>query len=178
MRVYFYKLILILMGVIISGEAAGEGYLWPMPGKRKLSSTFFEFREGHVHAGIDIRSFGQMGLPCYAVDDGYVERVKVQPYGYGKALYLRLSDGNTAVYAHLYGFSFRLDSLVYARRTASRSSWTDIHLPRGQYSFRAGDILAYTGSSGTRAPHLHFELRDSRGNPFNPLIGSYSVPDY
>ncbi len=171
------KFIFLFLVLSVSESAGAQSYLWPMQGNRKLSSTFLEFREGHFHAGIDIRSFGELGLPCFAVRDGYVERVKVQPYGYGKALYLRLDDGNVAVYAHLYGFSAGIDSLVYWRRRAADNSWCDIHLPEGKYRFGKGEILAYTGQTGTKAPHLHFELRDRRGRPFNPLIETYSVPD-
>ena len=174
---YLHKLIFLFLVLSVSESAGAQGYLWPMQGNRRLSSTFLEFREGHLHAGIDIRSFGELGLPCFAVREGYVERVKVQPYGYGKALYLRLDDGNIAVYAHLYGFSAVIDSLVYARRMATHNSWCDIRLPEGKYRYRRGETLAYTGQTGTRAPHLHFELRDRRGRPFNPLMETYSVPD-
>jgi len=177
MKGYANKLLLLLLTLLVFDSAAAGQYLWPVAAGKKLSSSFFEFREGHLHAGIDIRSFGEVGLPCYAVRSGYVERVKIQPYGYGKALYLRLSDGNTAVYAHLYGFGAEIDSLVYARMTAAANPWCDIHLPRGKYSYSAGETVAYAGRSGTRAAHLHFELRDSRGRPFNPLIEKYTVPD-
>ncbi len=163
--------------IVFSGPLQAEIYLWPQPGLRSLSSTFCEYRKGHFHAGIDIRSFGKRGLPCFAIGDGYVSRVKVRPSGYGKALYLKLDDGITAVYAHLYGFSAELDSVAHNTMLAGRGCCCDIYLPEGKYRFETGDTLAYAGRSGTVSPHLHFELRDDGERPFNPLNGTYAVPD-
>ncbi|MCK4236971.1 MAG: M23 family metallopeptidase [Candidatus Krumholzibacteria bacterium] len=154
-----------------------EIYLWPLHGSRMLSSSFGEFRDGHYHAGIDLRNFGRVGLPCLAVCDGSVPRIRISPTGYGKALYLRLDDGRTAVYAHLHGFNRALDSLAYYRRLESGTSWCDINLPGESFRISVGETLCYTGASGTTAPHLHFEMRDRKGRPFNPLQELYSVPD-
>ena len=97
------RLIFIACAALASLYSSGyaEIYLWPLHGERLLSSSFSEYREGHYHAGIDLRTFGRIGLPCLAVGDGSVQRIKVGPAGYGKALYLKLEDGRTAVYAHL-----------------------------------------------------------------------------
>ncbi len=154
-----------------------EIHLWPLHGERLISSTFSEYREGHYHAGIDLRTFGRIGLPCLAINDGFVHRVRVAPDGYGKALYMQLDDGSLAVYAHLDGFHYRLDSLVYYYRLARKTSWCDITLPDNELRFAVGDTVCFTGMSGTSAPHLHFEMRDDEGRPFNPLTELYSVPD-
>ncbi len=161
----------------LSRRAAGEIYLWPLHGERRLSSSFSEFREGHYHAGIDLRSFGIVGLPCLGISDGYASRVKISPTGYGKALYLKLNDGRTAVYAHLDGFTREIDSLTWHYRMQRGESWCDLTLPEGAYPFTVGDTVCYSGCSGTSAPHLHFELRDESGHPFNPLEEIYSLPD-
>jgi len=163
--------------ILVGGPLQAEIYLWPQPGLRSLSSTFCEYREGHFHAGIDIRSFGKRGLPCFAIGDGYVSRVKIRPGGYGKALYLKLDDGITAVYAHLYGFSAELDSVAHHTMLSGRGCWCDIFLPEGEFRFETGDTLAYAGRTGTVSPHLHFELRDAGEKPFNPLTGTYTAPD-
>ncbi len=154
-----------------------EIYLWPLHGPRRLSSSFGEYRSGHIHAGLDLRTFGRIGLPCLAVEDGRAVRVKVAPYGYGKALYVRLDDGVTAVYAHVDGFTRVVDSLAYAWRTEHESSWCDLTIREGVQGFSVGDTVAFTGATGTSAPHLHFELRDGRERPFNPLESIYRVPD-
>ncbi len=147
-----------------------------MHGPRRLSSSFSEYRAGHYHAGIDLRSFGATGLPCLSVSDGAVSRVRVGYSGYGKALYIRLDDGRTAVYAHLAQFSYSIDSLVWNYRVSRETNWCDIRLDRS-FRFEVGDTVAWSGQSGTSAPHLHFELRDAAQRPLNPLEGIYSIPD-
>src|SRR5690625_6282016 len=37
-------------------------YLWPTDASHQLSSTFAETRSAHLHAGIDIRTFGRDGF--------------------------------------------------------------------------------------------------------------------
>ncbi len=157
--------------------ASGEVYLWPMHGNRRLSSSFSEYREGHYHAGIDLRSYGAIGLPCLAVSEGRVVRVKAGAYGYGKALYLKLTDGRTAVYAHLDQFNRSIDSLAWHYRVHRETNWCDFRLPDGSYRFDVGDTVAFSGETGTSAPHLHFELRDEAERPVNPLIDIYKIPD-
>jgi hypothetical protein len=158
-------------------DASAEVYLWPMHGPRRLSSSFGEFREGHFHAGIDLRTFGKVGLPCLAIGNGEVARVKIAPGGYGKALYLRLEDGRTAVYAHVDGFTRAVDSLCYYWRLESGFSWCDLSVQEGAFEFGVGDTVCFSGTTGTAAPHLHFELRDEGGRPYNPLEATYSVED-
>jgi hypothetical protein len=148
-----------------------------MHGNRRLTSSFSEYRDGHYHAGIDIRSFGAVGLPCLAVSEGRVARVKVGAAGYGKALYLELADGLMAVYAHLDQFDRAIDSIAWHYRIDRETNWCDFRLRDARYSYEVGDTVAFSGQTGTSAPHLHFELRDSAGRPVNPLVGIYSVPD-
>ena len=170
----------LLLAVLIASTArpaGGEVYLWPLHGNRRLSSSFSEYRDGHYHAGLDLRSYGAVGMPCLAVSDASAVRVKVSPFGYGKALYLRLGDGRTAVYAHLDQFSRGVDSLAWYYRVGRETNWCDIRLPAGVFTFEAGDTVAFSGETGTSAPHLHFELRDGAERPINPLEGIYSIPD-
>jgi hypothetical protein len=157
--------------------ASGEVYLWPLHGNRRLSSSFSEYRDGHYHAGIDLRSYGAIGLPCLAVSGGEAVRVKVGAAGYGKALYVRLEDGRTAVYAHLDQFNRTVDSIAWHYRVSRETNWCDFHLPPGTCAFDVGDTVGFSGETGTSAPHLHFELRDEAERPLNPLIDIYSIPD-
>jgi hypothetical protein len=169
-----------VVGAAVLSAAApvrAEQYLWPLHGPRRISSSFSEYRGGHYHAGIDLRSFGAIGLPCLAIGDGWVSRVKVEPYGYGKALYVRLVDGRTAVYAHLDRFTTAIDSLAWSRRVARGTDWCDIDLPDGAFPVSAGDTVAWSGQTATDAPHLHFEIRDAGQRPLNPLGRFYAVPD-
>lgn len=162
---------------LASRPSAAEEYLWPMHGERRLSSSFSEYRDGHYHAGIDIRSQGAIGLPCLAVSDGRVSRVRISPSGYGKALYLKLSDGRTAVYAHLDRFGDPVDSMMWHYRVEKKTSWCDLTFNDDRLACSVGDTVCFSGDTGTGAPHLHFELRDSMERPLNPLELVYTVPD-
>ena len=90
--------ILIFALFIVVSQVRGE-YLWPLQGKVWLNSSFAECRPNHFHAGIDIHA--KTGTPLRAIDDGYVWHVAVNPFGYGKSIFMRLTDGRTVVYAHL-----------------------------------------------------------------------------
>ena len=169
--------VIALFSLTVLAAGGAERLRWPLDTEPRLSSSFAEYRDGHYHAGIDLRTFGRIGLPCRAVDDGEAVRLRSQPKGYGKAVYLRTRDGRVAVYAHLNGFCRSLDSLAYVRRLARGANSCDIEIEPGAFRFRRGEIVGYTGSTGSLYPHLHFELRDPAGRPINPLDGLYEVPD-
>lgn len=168
-----------LLAIVLcaAGPARAEAYRWPLNEPRKLSSSFGEYRDGHYHAGVDLRTFGRIGLPCIAPDSCEVVRLRVSPIGYGKALYVRLRDGRTAVYAHLNGFSRELDSLSYHWRLERGKNSCDLEIGGGRVRFAPGETVGYSGATGSPYPHLHFEMRDAGGRPFNPLVGLYEVPD-
>ena len=169
--------IVLAVALCAAGSARAGISRWPLNEPRKLSSSFGEYRDGHYHAGVDLRTFGRIGLPCIAPDSCEAVRIRVSPVGYGKALYVRLRDGRTAVYAHLNGFSRALDSLSYHWRLERGENSCDFEIAGGRIRFAPGETVAYTGTSGSPHPHLHFEMRDAGGRPFNPLVGLYEVPD-
>ena len=72
-----------------------------------LSGNFGELRNNHFHSGIDFKTQGVEGKPIHAVQDGYVSRISVSPWGYGNGLYLTHPDGTTTVYGHLQRFFHR-----------------------------------------------------------------------
>jgi hypothetical protein len=168
---------IVLVLLVTASVARTQEYRWPLTAARKVSSSFGEFREGHYHAGIDLRTFGLIGLPCLAIDECDVVRLRVSPKGYGKAAYFRLRDGKLAVYAHLNGFSRELDSLSYYWRLEHGRSSFDLEIAPGTFRFRPGDTVSFTGATGSPQPHLHFEMRNHTGMPFNPLESMYRVPD-
>jgi hypothetical protein len=152
-----------------------QAYLWPTNASDYLSSSFCEFREGHYHSAIDIKTWNTEGYPCYAVADGFIKRLRISPFGYGKVLYLQLEDGNTAVYAHLQKFSKAIDKQVREiqfRNKKYRLNWWPKNL-----KVKKGDIIAYTGHTGIGVPHLHFEIRNKKDNPVNPLVYYSRIKD-
>lgn len=146
-------------------------YRFPMSGKEfLLAGTFGELRSNHFHSGIDIKTGGGIGQPLYAVREGYVYRVKVSPFGFGKAVYLRHPDGEFSVYGHMNGFSTPIEALVREKQYAAKQFEQEIYLDEGVLPVRPGDLVGYSGNTGSSAgPHLHFEIRDPEERIMNPL---------
>lgn len=143
-----------------------QDYLWPTSASTYMSSSFCEFRDGHYHSAIDIKTWLREGYPVYAVEDGFIERIRVSPFGYGKVLYLRLKDGNIAVYAHLQRFTKMIDKKIREKQLHNQQYRIDWN-PKNM-NVKKGDIVAYTGRTGIGLPHLHFEIRNKKNNPINP----------
>jgi hypothetical protein len=165
----------LLCGIIL---LSGQNYLWPTNSSKNLSSTFGEYRSGHFHSGIDIKTDSRTGYPVFAVGNGYIWRVRTSPFGYGRAVYLKLDDGNIAVYGHLDEFSKRIQGYVNTEQLLQKRYSVDIYLRENELRVFRGDTLAYTGESGTLVPHLHFEVRDPSNCPINPLNTNLKVYDF
>ena len=165
-------------GAALAGESTGSASrLWPLPIKINLTSSFGEYRSGHLHAGIDIKTYGQEGVPCRAVDSGHVGRLRASPNGYGKAVYLKLDSGETVVYAHLSEFSPELERYIYDQQKRLGRYRVDLYPEPHEFPVRRADIIGYSGSTGASAPHLHFEVRDGQENPMNPLSIGWELED-
>ena len=142
---------------------APEEYIYPIRDVEGLySANFGEMRPGHFHAGIDIKTDGAEGKPLVAVADGYVSRVSLGAYGYGRAVYLTLHNGTTAVYGHLQRFRKDIEERVREERHARRSNSVNLWFGPDTWPVKQGDVVGYSGNSGSSmGPHLHYELRDS-----------------
>ncbi|HEX6791211.1 MAG TPA: M23 family metallopeptidase [Candidatus Krumholzibacteria bacterium] len=162
----------------LSATAAERpAWLWPVPLDPAVSSNFCEYRDGRFHAGIDVRTFGREGVPCLAVADGWVSRLRAASRGYGKALYVTLADSTTVVYGHLSEFTPALEDTLLAAQMRDTTYAVDLAMPRGRFRVSAGDTIAYSGSTGTLAPHVHFEVRDARERPIDPFGTDLAMPD-
>ena len=163
--------------LLVSGSAQGDELLWPLPLKPALSSTFGESRSTAFHMGIDLKTWGKTGFDVRAPGDGYVMRLRASPWGYGRALYLKLSDGRILVFAHLSEFEPRLAQRVERAQVEEERYSVDIWLEADELVVRRGDLIARTGDSGAGPPHLHLELRDENNVALNPLENGFRVPD-
>lgn len=171
-RNIFYSLIFITSLVL------GQDYTWPTHTGKQLTSNFGEFRDKHFHMGIDIRTYGSIGHPMYAVNDGCISRIATNFNGYGKALYLKTNEGKIAVYGHLSRFSVQLENRLFKLQNENQSYFVNKYFTQEEYPIKRGDIIGYSGNSGgSMGPHLHFELRNNYDQPLNPMTNGFPLID-
>jgi hypothetical protein len=145
-----------------------------------LAGTFGELRKNHFHSGIDIKTQKREGLPVLAAANGYVSRIKIQHWGFGKALYVKHPNGYTTVYAHLKKFSPEIEAFIKKKQYAKESYEIQLFPQENQLSVKKGKPIAFSGNTGgSSAPHLHYEIRDSKTEKIiNPLLFGIEVSDH
>ena len=143
-----------------------------------LSGSFGELRSNHFHSGLDIKTQQRSGVPIYAPADGYVSRIKVGHYGYGKALYIKHPNGYSTVYAHLQKFETTIQDFVKKSQYKKERYEIELFPKESSLLVKKGDLIAYTGNSGSSGgPHLHYEIRDAYSRPMNPMLFGLEIPD-
>ncbi len=138
-----------------------------------LSGTFGELRSNHFHSGIDIKTQAKQGLAIHAPANGYISRIKISQYGFGKALYIEHPNGYTTVYAHLTKFESKVQSYVKSIQYKKKNYQTGNLFPKPEkFPVKKGEIIGYTGDTGgSGGPHLHYEIRDTKTeHVINPLL--------
>ncbi|HEY0030307.1 MAG TPA: M23 family metallopeptidase, partial [Bacteroidia bacterium] len=151
----------------------------PVDSTLGLAGNFGEIRPNHFHAGFDIRTNNREGMPIYAVADGYVSRIKISAYGYGKALYIAHTNGYTTVYGHLKIFNAGIQNFTEKVQYSKESFEVDTALSSIQLPVKKGDFIGFSGNTGgSQGPHLHFEVRDTKTEtPVNPYFFGFKVND-
>jgi hypothetical protein len=167
----------ILATILIAQNSPAQDYVWPTDASHALTSSFAEYRPGRFHAGIDIKTWGQIGYKIFAIGSGHISRIRVSPFGYGRAVYLSLDTGESVVYAHLSKFNDAIDAYVREEQERRGRYSIEIYPDSRQFQVQQGDLLGYTGQSGVGYPHLHFEMRDNSERPVNPFLRGYKVED-
>lgn len=151
----------------------------PMDIPMYLSGNFGELRTSHFHSGLDIKTGGVIGTPVYAVESGFISRIKVSPYGYGKALYIDHQNGYTSVYAHLNEYNDTITKFLREAQYKLESFSVELIPGIQQLKVEKGDLIGWSGNSGSSGgPHLHFEIRETATErPVNPLSLGFKVID-
>ncbi|OBQ56641.1 M23 family metallopeptidase [Tamlana sp. s12] len=143
-----------------------------------LSGTFAELRSNHFHSGMDIKTQHRTGLNVVASADGYISRIKVSHWGYGKALYITHPNGYTTVYGHLSKFAPEIEAHVKKLQYEQESYEIEDFPKAGVLNVTKGSLVAYSGNTGgSGGPHLHFEIRDKEERPMNPMLFGINTAD-
>ena len=84
--------LLILMGIpvmlwsqLFPAKNYPRGYFtWPVTATKALAANFGELRPNHYHMGLDCKTDQRENLPILAAADGYVAKVKIESFGFGR----------------------------------------------------------------------------------------------
>ena len=162
---------IILLAGITSNIAEAQQLRKPMDIPVLLSGNFGELRSNHFHSGIDFKTQGVEGKPIHSVQDGYVSRISVSPWGYGNGLYITHPDGTTTVYGHLQKFSQKITAYLKENQYEQESFNVNLSLAPDELPVKEGELVALSGNTGSSGgPHLHFEVRDTETEePMDPI---------
>ena len=173
MKVKRFYSIIFLQVIALFGLSAQEVRL-PLDLPVSFSGTYGELRGDHFHAGYDFRVGGRVGDPIHSIKDGYISRVSMSPSGYGKGVYVTHFDGTMSVYGHLSAFTDEIERLVRKKQYEDESFSVNLYFGQSSFPVRKGDIIGKVGNTGSSvAPHLHLEVRDENGTPFDFVNGGY-----
>jgi hypothetical protein len=145
-----------------------------------LSGSFGELRSNHFHAGLDIKTQNKQGLDVFTTANGYVSRIKVQQFGYGKAIYIKHPNGYTTVYGHLSKFNAKIEKYIKSIQYKKESYATgNLYFKDDKFPVEKGEVIAFSGDTGgSGGPHLHYEIRNTVSeNIINPLLFGLKVKD-
>ena len=157
-----------------------KGYFgWPVDAKIALAANFGELRPNHYHMGLDCKSDQMENRPVMAAADGYIAKVKIEPSGFGRCIYINHPNGLTTLYAHLNDFYPALEQYVTDQQYQLKSWKVFLDLPAGLFTVKKGQVIALSGNTGgSQGPHVHFEIRDTKTDKvLNPLLFGFPVAD-
>jgi hypothetical protein len=152
----------------------------PVNHEIEVTGTFGELRPNHFHGGIDIRPRNSgVSEPIFAAADGYVQRISISAYGYGKMIQIMHNNGFSSLYAHLDDLTPELNEFVKASQYANESFEVNLYPNAGTFYFKKGQQIGMMGNTGgSQGTHLHFEIREGGSDHgLNPLLFGFNVPD-
>ena len=154
-------------------------FIWPVKASPALAANFGELRPNHYHMGLDCKTEKKQNLPIIAAADGYIAKVKIEPWGFGRAIYINHANGTTTLYAHLNAFYTDLENYVKEQQYKQKSSNVFLDIPPHMFDVAQGREIAKSGNTGgSQGPHLHFEIRDTKtDNVLNPLLFGFPIVD-
>jgi len=172
--------ITLICNLVSAQEKEQESYFRsPLDIPLLLAGNFGEIRSNHFHGGLDIKTESVQGKLIYAVADGYISRIKVSPWGYGKTLYITHPNGYVSVYAHLQKYAGEIQNYVKSNQYYKEAYGIELFPRKDQIKVSKGEVVAISGNTGgSSGPHLHFELRSAiTGYAVNPLLFGFDIKD-
>ncbi|MEP7238360.1 MAG: M23 family metallopeptidase [Ferruginibacter sp.] len=189
MIIYIFRpvLSLLLLLIFFNGKAQffpaknypQNYFIYPVVAKKSLVANFGELRPNHFHMGLDCRTDQVQNKKILAAADGYIAKVKIEPWGFGRCIYINHPNGLTTLYAHLNDFYPALEAYVKAQQYKLKSWHVFLDIPANLFPVQQGDTIAFSGSTGgSQGPHMHFEIRDTKTDKvLNPLLFGFGIPD-
>ncbi|NNK82539.1 MAG: M23 family metallopeptidase, partial [Flavobacteriaceae bacterium] len=179
MRQLFYLFFIVILHVSHAQNPYPQDYFRaPLDIPLVLSGTFGELRSNHFHSGLDIKTQQREGLKVYSAAEGYVSRIKISHYGYGKALYITHPNGYTTVYGHLQKFSKKIEDYLKKQQYDKETYEIELFPSSNVLKINTNEIVAFSGNTGgSGGPHLHFEIRDKKERPMNPMLFGVNIKD-
>jgi len=177
--VYFILLVSASLAVRAQSQYPQGYFRNPLAIPMNLAGNFGELRPNHYHMGIDIKTNQRENLPVYAAAEGFVSRIKIEPGGFGRAIYITHPNGYTTLYAHLNDFVPRIEAWVKQKQYEKQSWKIQLDLQPGQFPVKKGEQIAFSGNTGgSQAPHVHFEIRRTSDDVnLNPLLFGLPLQD-
>src|SRR6188768_2463107 len=112
-------LIFILLNVHIAGAQfflnknyPKNYFIYPVEATISLAANFGELRPNHYHMGLDCRTDQGQNRKVLAAAEGYIAKVKIESWGFGRAIYINHPNGLTTLYAHLNDFYPALENYI------------------------------------------------------------------
>lgn len=167
--------LLFLTSVFSQNKYPKDYFGSPLDISLSIAGSFGELRPNHFHTGIDFRTKQKEGFPVYATADGFISRINIATYGYGKCIYIDHPNGFTTVYAHLQSLAPVVHKLVNETQYAQQSYTVEIRPNADVLPVKKGELIGYSGNTGgSSGPHLHFEVRDTKSEyAINPFFFGY-----
>ena len=161
-----------IASVFAQNQYPKEDFKSPLNIPMQLAGNFGELRSNHFHAGFDYKTKKIEGFPVFAAANGYVSRIKISIFGYGKAIYITHPNGYTSVYGHLQKAAPIIEKYIKENQYKDKSFEIELFLKPQELVVKQGDTIAFSGNTGgSEGPHLHFEIRDSKTEKIiNPML--------
>jgi murein DD-endopeptidase MepM/ murein hydrolase activator NlpD len=129
--------------------------------------------------GLDLRTQKKENLPVYAAAGGYIAKIKIEKFGYGRSIFIHHPNGMTTVYGHLNDFFPALENYVTEQQYKKQSWEIELNFSKNQFPVFKSELIAYSGNTGnSMGPHLHFEIRDTKtAKCLNQLLFGFPIKD-